>query len=102
MAGKHKEYVLQLPPNDSRFHHRPVLWRLSRSGSKHHPDTGLNANTVLCNQQAGDDVTDWLVTGTAHRSHECTVTAQKGALQKSAHAELFDTDTDPAYYYEHF
>lgn len=37
-------------------HHRPVLWRLSRparSGTL--PKSGLNANTVLCIRQTGED-----------------------------------------------
>lgn len=47
------------------------------SGSKHRPENVLNANSVLCNQQTGDNVTSQFVTGTAHHSHECTMTAEQ-------------------------
>lgn len=69
-------------------HHDAVL-RLLRSDGKHWPETVLNVNTVLCNQQTGDDVTSQFVTGTAHRSHECTVTAaQRGTLKERSRRPL--------------
>lgn len=38
------------------IHHSPMLWRLLTSDSKHRPESVLNANSVLCNQQTADNV----------------------------------------------
>lgn len=42
----------------------------------------LNANTVLCNQQPCNNASSYSVTGTAHRSHECTMTTAQRSTWK--------------------
>ncbi len=71
------------------IHHYLSLWRLLMPDSKHGLETVLNANSVLCNQQTGDNVTSRFVTGTAHRSHECTMTAAQRDTSKSVRADLW-------------
>ena len=71
-----------------RIHHYAMLWRLLMSDSKHRPETVLNANSVLCNQQTGDNVSGQFVTATACRSHECIMTAAQRETSKSVPTDL--------------
>lgn len=64
-----------------------------RSDSKHWLETVLIANSVLYNQQTGDNVICQFVTGTAHRSHECTVTAAWRVASKECSHGPLETDT---------
>lgn len=42
----------------------------------------LNANTVLCHQQPCNNASSYSVTGTSHRSHECTMTTAQRSTWK--------------------
>lgn len=54
----------------------------------------LNANTVLCNQQPCNNASSYPVTGTAHHSHECTMTtAQRSTWKDHSHKPLNATAT---------
>lgn len=73
------------------MHHYPILWRLLMSCSNR--SSGAiscpNANSVLCNQQTGDNVSGQFVIGTAPHSHECTMMAGQRDTSKRADSELY-------------
>lgn len=83
----HTHTVDSLPLTLLSNEHAFIIIPHRGASSRPTANTGLNANSVLCNQQTGDNACSQFVTGTAHPSHECTMTAAQRGTSKRALAQ---------------